>query len=53
MPKAQERLTWAIRDTKTRGLTGPIHIADIIGEDHGNFFKLIFDTGKRQTQERK
>ena len=40
-----------IRDTKTRGLTGPIHIADIIGEDHGNFFKLIFDTGKRQTQE--
>ena len=41
-----------IRDTKTCGLTGPIHKADIIGEDHGNFFKLIFDTGKRQTQER-
>ena len=39
-----------IRDAKTCGLTGPIHKADIIGEDHGNYFKLIFDTGKRQTQ---
>lgn len=39
-----------IRDTKTSGLTGPIHKADIDDDDHGNFFKLIFDTGKKQTQ---
>lgn len=39
-----------IRDTRTRGLTGPIKKADIVREDHGNFFKLIYDTGKRQTQ---
>lgn len=39
-----------IRDTKTSGLTGPIRKADITRDDHGNF-KLIFDTGKRQTQE--
>jgi hypothetical protein len=39
-----------IRDTKTCGLTGYIHKADITDDDHGNFFKLIFDTGKRQTQ---
>lgn len=39
-----------IRDTKTSGLTGHIRKADIIDDDHGNFFKLIFDTGKRQTQ---
>lgn len=39
-----------IRDTKTRGLTGPIKKAEIDKRDHGNFFKLIYDTGKRQTQ---
>lgn len=39
-----------IRDTKTSGLTGHIRKADIADDDHGNFFKLIFDTGKRQTQ---
>lgn len=39
-----------IRDTKTAGLTGCIHLADIDEKDHGNFFKLIFDTGKQQTQ---
>lgn len=39
-----------IRDMKTSGLTGPIRKADIKKEDHGNFFKLIYDTGKRQTQ---
>ena len=39
-----------IRDTKTSGLTGQIRKSDIIDDDHGNFFKLIFDTGKRQTQ---
>ena len=38
-----------IRDTKTCGLTGHIRKADIIDDDHGNFFKLIFDTGKKQT----
>lgn len=41
-----------IRDTKTCGLTGHIRKADAgADEDHGNFFKLIFDTGKRQTQQ--
>ena len=39
-----------IRDTKTEGLTGCIRIADIKDDDHGNFFKLIYDTGKRQIQ---
>ena len=39
-----------IRDLKTSGLTGCIRKADIKKEDHGNFFKLIYDTGKRQTQ---
>lgn len=38
-----------IRDTKTSGLTGQIKKADIKKDDHGNFFKLIYDTGKRQT----
>ena len=37
-----------IRDTKTCGLTGKIRKKDIKKEDHGNFFKLIYDTGKRQ-----
>lgn len=39
-----------IRDTKTQGLTGPLRIDDMPSDDHGNFFKLIFDTGKKQTQ---
>lgn len=39
-----------IRDTKTQGLTGPLRIDDMPPDDHGNFFKLIFDTGKKQTQ---
>ncbi len=39
-----------IRDTKTAGLTGCIKKAEISEDDHGNFFKLIYDTGKRQTQ---
>lgn len=38
-----------IRDTKTSGLTGSVRKADIKKDDHGNFFKLIYDTGKRQT----
>lgn len=38
-----------IRDTKTSGLTGKIRKAEIKKDDHGNFFKLIYDTGKRQT----
>ena len=40
-----------IRDTKTSGLTGSIKKAEIKDDDHGNFFKLIYDSGKRQTQE--
>ncbi len=39
-----------IRDVKTSGLTGSIRKAEISKEDHGNFFKLIYDTGKKQTQ---
>lgn len=39
-----------IRDTKTTGLTGNIRISEIDPKDHGNFFKLIYDTGKMQTQ---
>lgn len=39
-----------IRDVMTSGLTGHIKKDDIKKEDHGNFFKLIYDTGKRQTQ---
>lgn len=39
-----------IRDTKTEGLTGCIRKKDINQADHGNFFKLIYDTGKKQTQ---
>ncbi len=38
-----------IRDTKTSGLTGSIKKEEIKKDDHGNFFKLIYDTGKRQT----
>lgn len=38
-----------IRDTKTCGLTGKIRKDEIKKDDHGNFFKLIYDTGKRQT----
>lgn len=36
-----------IRDTETSGLTGSYRLSDIAG-DHGNYFKLIFDTGKKQ-----
>ncbi len=39
-----------IRDLRTSGLTGHIRKSEIKKEDHGNFFKLIYDTGKRQTQ---
>lgn len=39
-----------IRDTKTAGLTGCIRKSEIDPDDHGNFFKLIYDTGKKQTQ---
>ena len=39
-----------IRDIGTTGLTGPIKKDNIEKDDHGNFFKLIFDTGKKQTQ---
>ena len=39
-----------IRDTGTCGLTGCVKKNELKTEDHGNFFKLIYDTGKRQTQ---
>lgn len=39
-----------IRDTRTSGLTGCIRKSEINHDDHGNFFKLIYDTGKEQTQ---
>lgn len=38
-----------IRDTKTSGLTGPVRLTDLDPDDHGNYFKLVFDTGKEQT----
>ena len=38
-----------IRDLKTSGLTGKTRVGEIDPNDHGNFFKLIFDTGKEQT----
>lgn len=38
-----------IRDFKTSGLTGKTKVSEIDPNDHGNFFKLIFDTGKEQT----
>lgn len=38
-----------IRDSKTCGLTGCVRKDEIKKDDHGNFFKLIYDTGKRQT----
>ena len=39
-----------IRDSRTTGLTGKIRKKEIINDDHGNFFKLIYDTGKKQTK---
>ena len=40
-----------IRDRKTSGLTGSIRLAEVAEhpDDHGNYFKLVFDTGKEQT----
>ena len=38
-----------IRDMRTSGLTGRVRLSEIEREDHGNFFKLVFDTGKEQT----
>lgn len=40
-----------IRDYKTSGLTGAVRRAEVAKnpDDHGNYFKLIFDTGKEQT----
>lgn len=41
-----------IRDTKTSGLTGPVHAADLDDHDHGNYYKLVFDTGKQQKKDK-
>lgn len=40
-----------IRDHKTSGLTGKVRRAEVAEnpDDHGNYFKLVFDTGKEQT----
>ncbi len=38
-----------IRDLQTSGLTGKTKVSEIDPQDHGNFFKLVFDTGKEQT----
>ena len=40
-----------IRDYKTSGLTGPIIQSEVKANpaDHGNYWKLVFDTGKEQT----
>lgn len=40
-----------IRDIKTSGLTGAVRRSEVAAspEDHGNYFKLVFDTGKEQT----
>ncbi|MDO4648266.1 MAG: hypothetical protein Q4B26_06405 [Eubacteriales bacterium] len=38
-----------IRDMRTSGLTGPVRLSELDREDHGNYFKLVFDTGKEQT----
>lgn len=38
-----------IRDFNTSGLTGKTKVNEIDPNDHGNFFKLVFDTGKEQT----
>lgn len=38
-----------IRDMRTTGLTGPVRLSELNREDHGNYFKLVFDTGKEQT----
>ena len=39
-----------IRDLNTQGLTGPYRKKEIGQLDHGNYFKLIFDSGKKQDQ---
>lgn len=38
-----------IRDGLTTGLTGPIDKEHLADKEHGNFLKLIFDTGKQQS----
>lgn len=40
-----------IRDRKTSGLTGPYNKDELAESDHGNYFKLIFDSGINQTQQ--
>lgn len=38
-----------IRDSFTSGLNGPIDKKYLADKEHGNFLKLIFDTGKQQS----
>ncbi len=39
-----------IRDGGTTGLTGPLTVSSENENDHGNYYRLVFDTGKAQTQ---
>lgn len=48
-PEAEARYI-EVRDSKTAGLTGPVTIKEAQSlEDHGNYFKLIFESGEEQT----
>ncbi len=38
-----------VRDYRTEGLTGGTRLRELAHNDHGNYFKLVFDTGKEQT----
>ena len=39
-----------VRDSRTTGLTGPVTIKEAQSlEDHGNYFKLVFESGEEQT----
>ena len=41
----------AVRDSRTTGLTGPLHYKDVIGNDYGNLLKLIYEISKPQQNE--
>jgi len=39
-----------IRDSGTKGLTGELTVSERNEKDHGDYYRLVFDTGKPQTQ---
>ena len=47
---ASRALFLEIRDTGTSGLNGCTRKNEIKTDDHGNYFRLIFDSGKQQTK---